>query len=421
MRFFISFLNFSPGMGWSGEKEEAKEEEKLVARDARLGLGASARPPDEKQRGSKEDIKKRKEEWDKKACEKLKKQLLNDGDFVWLRDVTNAGKRALVVNTRGVPGLDRIRVRLELSGKSIEIKRTDAVLLSEEDLKAQPYHPADPVNADTVTSQFFGLKKNEEDNKESGGGRKDRSEREGKGTREERSTRERGSESERGRGDGERDRDRNRDRVEGKREHDRYRKNNEYNSEPENSDDNNNGERENSRKDSSSKNKSKDSTKNNSYDDYNSWKSSSDQDRGSNKDSRIAPTCDGNDNSSYDNSDKRSYNNNNSNNNSSSNKNNSSSSNKNNGNSSSNNRSGSSSTWLVTGIRVRVVSKRCPGHLEKGSVVDVPSARVATVRLDGGKVQCESCVVCCVVLCCGVGGRLCAVRVMGGVLCCSVL
>jgi hypothetical protein len=27
--------------------------------------------------------------------------------------------------------------------------------------------------------------------------------------------------------------------------------------------------------------------------------------------------------------------------------------------------------------------------LEKGSVVDVPSARVATVRLDGGKVRCD--------------------------------
>jgi hypothetical protein len=378
MRFIISFHNFLPGMGWSGEKEEAKEEEKLVARDARLGLGASARPPDEKQRGSKEEIKKRKEEWDKKASEKLKKQLLNDGDFIWLRDVANAGKRALVVNTRGVPGLDRIRVRLELSGKSIEVKRTDAVLLSEEDLKAEPYHPADAVNADTVTSQFFGLKKNEDDRNQSGGDRKDRSEREGKETREERNAKER--DSERGRGDGERDRDRNRDRdrVERNGEHDRDRKSNEYNSKRENNYDHNNDERDKNHLDSSSKNDNKDCKNKNNYDDYKNTKSSGDQDRGNSKGSRIATTDDGNNYSSYDNSNKRSNNDNST-----------SSSGNNNNNSSSNKSNSSSSTWLVTGIRVRVVSKRCPGYLEKGSVVDVPSARVATVRLDGGKVRCD--------------------------------
>ena len=333
-------------MGWSGEKEETKEEEKLVARDARLGLGASARPPDEKQRGSKEDIKKRKEEWDKKASEKLKKQLLNDGDFVWLRDVANAGKRALVVCTRGVPGLDRIRVRLELSGKSIEIKRTDAVLLSEEDLKAEPYHPADPVNTDTVTNQFFGLKKNEEDNKDSERKeRNDRSEREGKETREDRDKRERLRDSKRER-DGERG----------------------------------DGER-------SRKNDKKDLNHKNDYDNYENNKSSGDRDvSSSGKDRRSAHDNNGTDDGSYSNNNNRNNNNNNSSSSSSGSKNNNSN---NNSTSKSNNSSssGSGSTWLVTGIRVRVVSKRCAGYLEKGSVVDVPSARVATVRLDGGKVE----------------------------------
>ena len=114
-------------------------------------------------KGNKEEDKKRKKEWDKKANDKLKKQILNDGDHVWLRDVTLAGKRAIVLAVRGVPGLDRIRIRLELTGKIVEIKRTDAVQLTEEDLLSNPYRQLISTDLENATStstsvQFFGLR-----------------------------------------------------------------------------------------------------------------------------------------------------------------------------------------------------------------------------------------------------------------------
>ena len=120
------------GMGWQGpDKAEArKKEEKLVAREQRLGLGAQAKPPDMPKKGKANPLvssssggassagqsttEQRKEEerrrWEKRAEERLKDQKLFDGDFVWLRAPTElSGKRAEVVAARGVPGLDRVR------------------------------------------------------------------------------------------------------------------------------------------------------------------------------------------------------------------------------------------------------------------------------------------------------------------------
>jgi hypothetical protein len=41
-------------------------------------------------------------------------QVLAEGDIVWLKDPVYAGRRASVVAIRGVPGLDRIRVRMRI-------------------------------------------------------------------------------------------------------------------------------------------------------------------------------------------------------------------------------------------------------------------------------------------------------------------
>jgi hypothetical protein len=75
----------------------------------RLGLGATARPPEPKGKREKPTDKVKRDEWAKKAEEKLKKQQLAETDIVWLRDPQHAGKRAIVMAVRGVPGLDRIR------------------------------------------------------------------------------------------------------------------------------------------------------------------------------------------------------------------------------------------------------------------------------------------------------------------------
>ena len=43
-------------------------------------------------------------------------------------------------------------------------------------------------------------------------------------------------------------------------------------------------------------------------------------------------------------------------------------------------------SWLMTGIRVRLISKKSSSYLMKGSVIDVPTKSVGTIRLDGGKI-----------------------------------
>ena len=43
------------------------------------------------------------------SLEKLSKQQLNDGDVVLVLEKIYAGRRAVILNTRGVPGLDKIR------------------------------------------------------------------------------------------------------------------------------------------------------------------------------------------------------------------------------------------------------------------------------------------------------------------------
>ena len=156
------------GMGWTGPSlDEAEKDSKhismkdvVVPRENRLGLGATPRPPEEKARGNKEKNEQKTKEWEKKAQDLLKKQNLAEDDVVWLRDAQYAGRRAVVTAIRGVPGLDRIRVRLETSGAAIEIRRVDAVLLSQEEAEAEPFRgvPADSTAAsETTSTKFFGL------------------------------------------------------------------------------------------------------------------------------------------------------------------------------------------------------------------------------------------------------------------------
>ena len=110
------------GMGWSGQREE--KEYKIAPRENRLGLGALPKPPEDTKSnkhkggpgksGDKDMRQVRREEsqrqWQHRAEQRLQAQQLVEGDVVWLRAPTDlAGKRALVVAVRGVPGLDKIR------------------------------------------------------------------------------------------------------------------------------------------------------------------------------------------------------------------------------------------------------------------------------------------------------------------------
>ena len=44
-------------------------------------------------------------------------------------------------------------------------------------------------------------------------------------------------------------------------------------------------------------------------------------------------------------------------------------------------------SWLVTGIRVKNILRSASSYLKEGSVIDVPSYGIATIKLDSGKVR----------------------------------
>lgn len=144
------------GMGWEGPTADSEEKGKkgyeLVVRESRLGLGATAKPPDEShKKGRNTKNNKITEEWKKKAEEALKNQKLKVGDIVWLRDPLYVSQKGRVTAVKGVPGLDRIRVTLNsIAGpnrepKTVDVKRTDAVLMTEDsDLSQMPGPAASP-------------------------------------------------------------------------------------------------------------------------------------------------------------------------------------------------------------------------------------------------------------------------------------
>ena len=154
------------GMGWTGGDNNKsggagkKNEETIKARPHRLGLGATplplpsattsnssrggihrrARRPDEVKRD--EERQKQQEEAERIAAEK--KQLdvqvtLQPGSVVHLRD---ANKRAKVVKTAGVPGLNRILVYFEGSDKDVSVAKNSVQLCSWEELDVRPFQEA---------------------------------------------------------------------------------------------------------------------------------------------------------------------------------------------------------------------------------------------------------------------------------------
>jgi G patch domain/KOW motif-containing protein len=147
------------GMGWTGPSKEEEDRDKLnnpvlLRREGRLGLGAMAKPPEEKwQKDKKPHLEK---EWKRKADEKVKNQIIYEGDVVWLRDPKYAGKVAKVMSTRGVPGLDRIRVMLEMDGRIIEIKRTDAVIESSDNIVSEN-------KSNTTSNEIYNDRSNKKD------------------------------------------------------------------------------------------------------------------------------------------------------------------------------------------------------------------------------------------------------------------
>jgi len=136
------------GMGWAGTSDEEqaildkKYTEPIMARESRVGLGATAKPPSKDSRGIKAKVGK--EKWMQMADEKVKSQQLSEGQLVWIRDPLYAGRRAVILASQGVPGLERIRVTMESDATHVELKKSDVVVLTEKELLETPYQGVIP-------------------------------------------------------------------------------------------------------------------------------------------------------------------------------------------------------------------------------------------------------------------------------------
>ncbi|KAJ1425311.1 hypothetical protein B484DRAFT_451111 [Ochromonadaceae sp. CCMP2298] len=166
------------GLGLGGGREQ------LVPRENRLGLGAMAKPPDRPKNkgtgarppaagGVADAVAQRKEtqrkEWERRAEKRLGAQKLEDGDVVLLRkcrELALEGKRAVVVQARGVPGLDQIRVQMERSGRVLDTGLRDCLLVGPDDLEHRPFEPAAEAEALAAAARgeqvFSGMRYHEE-------------------------------------------------------------------------------------------------------------------------------------------------------------------------------------------------------------------------------------------------------------------
>jgi hypothetical protein len=107
------------GMGWSGQLDNVANnaDDKINPREIRLGLGATSKPPENgNNRNSKhknKNAEKKELEWNKKVETKIKNQVLNVGEIIWIRNGCDfIGKRGEVLTIKGVAGLDKIRFLL---------------------------------------------------------------------------------------------------------------------------------------------------------------------------------------------------------------------------------------------------------------------------------------------------------------------
>lgn len=148
------------GMGWQGEETAADQADTTkLPRPHRLGLGAVPKPmneithrplrPDEYEKRKKQ----RQQHQEYQAQHETKRladpqQTLQDGSIVYLADASSV--RARIVQLRGVPGLNRIRVSYERDRNvtSIQKSQIDRLVPRQELLQ----HPFEDPMPDTTSS-----------------------------------------------------------------------------------------------------------------------------------------------------------------------------------------------------------------------------------------------------------------------------
>ena len=184
------------GMGWTGNDDDGKKGANgkkngdenddggmMRPRHHRLGLGAAPRPvavstngnskpggrhralrPHEIERAERE--RKDEEEFRRRAAERERldrQRTVQDGSVVRVRRGKNEAvseRRAIMVKTSGVPGLNQVLVRWEGVTEELEsVRKSDVLLVEQKELDEKPYMEKMP---------FFGKAKNKANNDDAG-------------------------------------------------------------------------------------------------------------------------------------------------------------------------------------------------------------------------------------------------------------
>lgn len=158
------------GMGWKGDQNEKKEEIKdpfeIKPRHHRLGLGATKKPKLDtnsatsstrhwaKKPGSSayervQEDKIEENTWKAKVDEaRRQQQTIQDGSIIRLRnfdgDINKKSSRGVVVKYNGVPGLNRVLIRLENRYEDEIVKKSDLSLVSRSELNDNPFRENHP-------------------------------------------------------------------------------------------------------------------------------------------------------------------------------------------------------------------------------------------------------------------------------------
>jgi hypothetical protein len=159
------------GMGWAGTIDPTDKKFKDPdVRPGRLGLGATPKPPESKKERragarKKDGARAAQEEKSKAQWEEMRKEknreaqrgkfILAVEDLVEVYAGPQKGRRGIVRQTEGVPGLENVRLQLE-GKKDIVIVSTKHVdMLSAENLEDNPFKKTKLVELNTDGDRFY--------------------------------------------------------------------------------------------------------------------------------------------------------------------------------------------------------------------------------------------------------------------------
>ena len=225
------------GMGWTG-KVSTKEEDPSLPRPSRLGLGATPKlldAPTHGRRPRRQDqvdrdrkLKEQQEAYAREKAQQIKldkQRTLQIGSIVQIRSSDDEdryvdGKRAIMRQLQGVPGLNRVLVQLEDDPEPIKVKKGDIYLLDRNELDQQKPFREPPLPKDDKKTSSSDKDRGRDDKRE----RTEKRRRDDYDRDDDRDRKHRRREDDRRRDrdrDSDRDRDRKRPREERSRNRDR--------------------------------------------------------------------------------------------------------------------------------------------------------------------------------------------------------